>query len=274
MLEINKIYNMDNIIGCKLLDNDSIDLVITSPPYDDLRCYKGYSFEFEDLCKDLYRVLKPGGRVVWIVNDSTKNFDESGTSFKQALYFKQIGFKLNDTMIWRKTNPVPMGFPAKRYTPSFEYMFVFSKEKPKVFNPILVPVTTFRHHPENDVCNRKKDGAYKKRYSFLSSNTKKIPQNVFDISIGSVKDSFHTRHPAAFSIKLAMLHVLTWSNSGDLILDPFIGSGSTAIASLLMDRNYIGFELASEYCNLAEERISYYKENKQKFYEKYISMYS
>ena len=136
MIELNKIYNKDCLYGLELLEDSYVDLTVTSPPYDDLRSYNGYSFEFEKIAQELYRVTKPGGVIVWIVSDRTKNGSETGTSFRQALYFKDIGFNLHDTMIYEKNNPTPQ--KSKRYQPCFEYMFVLSKGKPKIFNPIMV----------------------------------------------------------------------------------------------------------------------------------------
>ena len=126
-MELNKIYNMDCLDGMRMLDDNCIDLTITSPPYDNLRKYNGYSFDFENIAKELYRVTKKGGVVVWIVGDKTVNGSESGTSFKQALYFKEVGFNLHDTMIYAKNNPVPQ-VDKSRYTQSFEYMFILSKK--------------------------------------------------------------------------------------------------------------------------------------------------
>ena len=139
MLEINKIYNMNCIDGLKQLDSNSIKLVVTSPPYDNLRTYNGYSFPFDDIVKELFRVVDEGGVVVWIVNDGTINGSESGTSFRQALYFMKIGFKLHDTMIYQKHNPTPDTGNGVRYQQSFEYMFVFSKGKPKTVHLIKEP---------------------------------------------------------------------------------------------------------------------------------------
>ena len=134
-MDTNRIYNQDCVQGLKQLDSESVDLVVTSPPYDNLRAYNGYSFDFESTAKELYRVIKKGGVVVWVIADQTKNGSESGSSFRQALYFKEIGFNLHDTMIWQKPNPIPL--THNRYEQAFEYMFVFSKGKPKAFNPIL-----------------------------------------------------------------------------------------------------------------------------------------
>lgn len=135
-MQVNKIYNQDCLEGLGLLDNECIDLTVTSPPYDNLRLYNGYYFKFEEIAKELYRVMKPGGVIAWIVGDKTKNGSETGTSFRQALYFKDIGFNLHDTMIYEKNNPTPQ--KSNRYQPCFEYMFILSKGKPKTFNPIMV----------------------------------------------------------------------------------------------------------------------------------------
>src|SRR5690554_2573254 len=136
MIEINKNYNENNLeTMAKMLDN-FIDLTVTSPPYDNLRTYNGYSFDFENIAKELFRVTKQGGVVVWVVGDATVKGSETGASFRQALYFKEIGFNLHDTMIFRKPNPVPQFPTIKRYTNDFEYMFVFSKGQPNTFNPL------------------------------------------------------------------------------------------------------------------------------------------
>ena len=131
-MELNKIYNEDCIEGMKKLESEIIDLTITSPPYDNLRKYNGYSFDFENIAKELYRTTKKGGVAAWVVNDSTVKGSETGTSFKQALFFKEIGFNLHDTMIFAKNNPVPL--THNRYEQQFEYMFILSKGKPKTFN--------------------------------------------------------------------------------------------------------------------------------------------
>ena len=133
MLELNKIYNMDCLEGLKLLDDNCIDLTVTSPPYDNLRTYNGYYFDFENIAKELYRVTASGGVVVWVVGDATVKGNETGTSFKQALWFKECGFNLHDTMIWVKDGGGAVG-SNKCYTQNFEYMFVFSKETPKTIN--------------------------------------------------------------------------------------------------------------------------------------------
>lgn len=247
---------MDCVEGMKLLDSESIDLTVTSPPYDDLRTYNGYSFDFESVTKELYRVTKDGGVVVWVVNDKTEKGSETGTSFKQALYFKEIGFNLHDTMIYEKENPQPQ-VKTKRYTQSFEYMFIFSKGKPNTCNYITEDCKDVGRILNNT--NRLPNG---KTVNFVGNGKKvnetKIKKNVWVYDAGfnrSTKDKIAFNHPAIFPEKLAEDHIISWSNEGDIIFDPFMGSGTTAKMAKLNKRRYIGFELSKEYCNIAEERI-------------------
>ena len=257
---LNKIHCMDNVEGLRqLIPDDSIDLTVTSPPYDNLRDYKGQSFRFEELAHELYRVTKPGGVVVWIVGDATINGSETGTSFKQALYFKDnVGFRLHDTMIYQKINPVPL--THNRYQPCFEYMFVFSKGKPKTFNPIREPS---KHAGEvrSTRTARKKNG---KTVSFTHDKmgtpipSTKVKHNIWAYHVGymhSSKDKLAFDHPAIFPEKLAEDHILSWSNPGDVVLDPFMGSGTVAIMALLNNRNYVGFEISEDYVNISNKRI-------------------
>jgi site-specific DNA-methyltransferase (adenine-specific) len=246
----------------KMMEDNYIDLVVTSPPYDNLRTYNGYSFDFETIAKELYRVIKPGGVVVWVVGDQTMNGSESGTSFKQALYFKEIGFNLHDTMIYRKLNYAPL--THNRYEQEFEYMFVLSKGKPLVFNPIIDRVNKFpgtENWGDNKV--RQKDGSFKIRPK------KKIKDvgmryNVWQYvtSKGFASKDYVNFHPATFPEKLAEDQIISWSNENDLVYDPFMGSGTTAIACLKNNRNYIGSEISEEYIKIANSRILDYKKTR------------
>ena len=254
MLELNKIYNQDCLEGLKLLDDNSIDLTVTSPPYDNLRTYNGFSWDFEGIAKELYRVTKEGGVVVWIVGDNTTNFCESLSSFKQALYFvEDCGFNLLDTMIYYKQNYAPAYPTLKRYANQFEYMFVFSKGKPKTFNPIQRPKV---RNKEEKVAFRQQDGSLIRKTKDKGRETKDA-SNVWEYSTGGscTKDKIAFQHPAIFPEQLANDHILSWSNENDIVLDPFMGSGTTAKMAILNNRQYIGFELSKEYCDLAEERI-------------------
>lgn len=249
----NKLILGDCLDVFKELSDEVIDLVVTSPPYDTLRVYNNtleWNFEiFKEIAKELTRLLKQGGVIVWVVSDKTYKGSETGTSFKQALYFKELGLSLYDTMIWRKPNP---SVPTEgRYYNAFEYMFVFCKSiKPKTLNLICdkknvgfgkeYKVDT-RMNPEQ----RKQHGETKKIAEFSRRH------NVWDIPIGVNK----TKHPAIFPEQLAKDHILTWSNEQDLVLDPFMGSGTTGVACKKLNRRFIGIEKVPEYFDIAKNRI-------------------
>jgi len=255
MLELNKIYNMDCLDGLKLLDDKSIDLTVTSPPYDNLRTYNGYSWDFENIAKELFRITKKGGVVVCVVGDQTIKGSETGTSFRQALYFKEIGFNLHDTMIYAKNNPIPL--THNRYEQQFEYMFILSKGKPKTFNPIMRDNIwkgnktggTFRHNG-NDLEAKHTKGVVK---------DKSIRPNIWWYKVGKYKtstDLISFKHPATFPEQLAQDHIMSWSNKNDLILDPMCGSGTTCKMAKLNNRKYIGIEISPEYCDIARKRVN------------------
>ena len=243
----------------KLISNGvKVDLTVTSPPYDDLRDYDKsliWNFDvFKNVANKLYEITKDGGVVVWIVNDKTKNGSETLTSFKQALYFREIGFKLHDTMIYAKNNPTPQ--KSNRYQSSFEYMFVFSKGKPNTFNPILED-KKYIEDRKNKQYNKKQDGTQIIR-AYTSTSNKKVKSNIWTYSVGlhhSTKDRFAFKHPAIFPEKLAEDHILSWSNEGDIVLDCCMGSGTTGKMALLNKRKFIGIEKVQEYFNISKQRI-------------------
>jgi len=247
-MQLNKIYNENCLDTMAKMEDNFIDLTVTSPPYDNLRTYNGYSFDFESIAKELYRVTKDGGVVVWIVGDATIKGSESGTSFKQALFFKEIGFNFHDTMIWSKPNAMPT--QSTRYQQGFEFMFVFTKGKPKSFNPIKTEskckgVKVKKHRAKKDGHNYNEEGYY-------TVSAEKIIDNVW--SIANVKNK--TKHKAIFPEKLANDHIISWSNEDDLVYDPFMGSGTTAKMAKINNRKYIGSEISEEYCNIANERLT------------------
>lgn len=249
---VNKIICGPSEAELPKLDSESIDLTVTSPPYDNLRDYNGYSFDFELIAQELLRATKPGGVVVWVVGDATVNGSETGTSFRQALYFKEIGFNLHDTMIYQKPSP-PL--THNRYEQHFEYMFVLSKGSPKTFNPIMEK-KNWKDNRTNKAMRREKDGSYD--MGFMSKTEDKIISNVWLIQAGHGKgtaDTYAFKHPATFPEKLAARHIVSWSNEGDTILDPFNGSGTTTKMAHKLKRKYIGIEISQEYCNIAEKRL-------------------
>ena len=245
------LYNMDCLDGLKQLSDNSIDLVVTSPPYDNLRTYNGFTFDFKGIAKELYRVMKIGGVVVWIVADGVENGSETGTSFRQALYFKEIGFKIHDTMIWNKDIFV---FPdSTRYGNSFEYMFVFSKGIPKTINKICDRKNKW-YGTKVHGTSRNVDGTTFRKHNDKKTEVKEYGErfNVWNIS---TEKNNKTEHPAVFPKQLAHDHIVSWSNRGDIVMDIFSGSGTTAIESLNLGRKFIGFEISKEYYNKSIERI-------------------
>jgi len=252
---LNKIICGDAIEIMQAMPSDCVDLVVTSPPYDELRDYKGYSFNFEGMAKELYRVTKTGGVLVWVVGDQTIKGDETGTSFKQALYFKQVGFNLFDTMIYLKTPRGAVG-NNKTYWQAFEYMFVLSKGTPKTIN-LLKDRENKDERDGDSGTKRLSDGSLLKLkragYSKYGRRT-----NVWEYLIGkghSASDNIAYQHPAIFPEKLVQDHIISWSNNGDIVLDPMCGSGTTCKMAKLNKRDFIGIDISSEYCKIAKERL-------------------
>ena len=232
----------------KDIPDGCIDLVVTSPPYDNLRTYNGSLDWGEHIWKpviqELFRIVKDGGVVVWVVGDATIKGSETGTSFKQALYFKEVGFNLHDTMIYAKQNPVP--YHHNRYNPQFEFMFILSKGVPKIFNPIQENTKGFKTGKY-----RYTDGSLKVANTPIIKETKML-NNIWHYVVGGKGNS----HPASFPEKLAEDHITSWSNEGDTILDPFAGSGTVGKMAKQLNRSCILIEKDPEYFKIAEKRIN------------------
>ena len=259
-MEINKIYCESNLETMKRMPDNFIDLTVTSPPYDDLRTYNGYSFPFEEIAKELYRVTKQGGVVVWVIADQTKNGSESGTSFKQALFFKEIGFNIHDTMIYKKKRIVPL--THNRYEQGFEYMFIFSKGKPKTFNPIMIDCIYAGTETWGNPSFHKTSSSGLVKVEKKKINDKKQKENVWEYL--NAKDK-NFKHPAPFPEQLANDHIISWSKENDLIYDPFMGSGTTAKMAIINNRNFIGSEISKEYTNIANKRLNPYLDQQTLF---------
>jgi len=252
-----ELINDDCLMALTKIEKDSIDLTVTSPPYDNLRTYNGNNalwgeHVWKAVIQDLFRVTKQGGVVVWVVGDATIKGSETGTSFKQALYFKEIGFNLHDTMIYSSAKP-PL--THNRYEQEFEYMFVLSKGKLKTFNPIKIRCLN---------AGKKSGGTIRKTGNELLEKNKpgkvnslKISGNIWRFNTGntSSSDRISFKHPAIFPEKLAEDHIISWSNDGDTVLDPFMGSGTTGKMAKQLGRNFIGIELDKEYFEIAKKRI-------------------
>jgi site-specific DNA-methyltransferase (adenine-specific) len=252
---LNTIVDGDCAKVLKNLDTNSIDMVLTSPPYDALRNYKGFQFPFNTIASELCRVIKLGGIIVWIVADATVEGSETGTSFKQALYFRELGLNLHDTMIFKKRNPIPQIY-RKRYTNEFEFMFVFSKGQVRVHNPIMVDclhaglelnTTTYKNYSKGEQVRLKLAKPVK---------DKKIKGNIWEYVVGKNKEDQEAKdHPAPFPCELARDHILSWSNEGDLILDPMCGSGTVCKVANELNRQFIGIEISAQYAELARRRV-------------------
>lgn len=266
-MEINRIYNCDCLEGLRKMEDSIVDLTVCSPPYDNLRSYgqtvdeDTWNFEtFKPIAKELYRVTKKGGILVWVVGDAVVNGSETGSSFRQALYFMESGFKLHDTMIYEKnSSSFPARRDSKRYSQIFEYMFVFTKGK--IRNDITLIAdkrnkwagwTNWGQHSQYDA-----DGNLQKITNIKPIQEFSLRNNIWKYSV-SFNDK--TGHPAVFPEKLAEDHILSWTREGDLVLDPFMGSGTTAKMCILNKRNYIGFEKNSEYVTMCEKRLAKYTE--------------
>jgi site-specific DNA-methyltransferase (adenine-specific) len=245
IMELNNIYLGDSEELLKELPDNYVDLVVTSPPYDNLRKYNGVGEtwnheKFKKIAKELERILKPGGIIVWNVNDKTENGSETGTSFRQALYFMdECRLNLNDTMIFAKKNPMPQ-VKQPRYNQVFEYMFVFSKGAPKTFNPIMIPCKCAGQNYDSTCKNMGGESGRTRKH--FKINNEKVDDNIWYMPVANNK----TVHPAVYPYELPHRHIISWTNEGDLVLDPFIGSGTTALAAIDTGRNYLGFEMNEE----------------------------
>lgn len=251
--KLNHLYTDDCVSFMKKMDDCFVDLTVTSPPYDKLRDYNGFSFDCMAVAQELYRITKPGGVVVWVVGDAIVKGNKTLTSFRQALLFQSVGFNVHDVMIYKKKNTPFMRSNA--YTNCFEFMFVFSKGSPKTFNPIKEP--TVRNGMEMLVCNKKADGINRKVLKELKKE--KTRNNIWEYAVGlggSTKDKIAFKHPAIFPEKLAREHILSWSNVGNLVFDPFVGSGTTCKMAKVLQRDFIGCDISREYIDIAKQRVN------------------
>lgn len=199
-------------------------------------------------------MLKRGGCIVWIVADATVDGSETGTSFKQALFFKDCGFRLFDTMIWNKNSSGAIG-ALNRYENVFEYMFVLSKGKPKTINLIRDKLNKNSGLPRSGGAIRRSDGiVYPASTAHQLIKEYGRRHNVWNINAALSKND-RCGHPAPFPIQLANDHIISWSNEDDVILDCFMGSGTTGVACVNTNRNFIGIELDEKYFNIAKKRI-------------------
>jgi DNA modification methylase len=255
MIQPGKVYHENCIETLKRMPDGFLDMTLTSPPYDDLRDYNGYHFPVEEIADLLLQKTKKGGVVIWVVGDRTVNGDETLTSFNHALTFKSAGFKVHDTMIYAKNNPIPSDC-GKRYRQCFEYIFCFSNGQPTTFNPILQTIKqekAFKSFRITKVCRN--DLAH----DHVAPKQRKV-NNIFFYNVGtsSAKDKIAFEHPAIFPEQLAIDQISTWTNEGDVVYDCFMGSGTTAKAAEMLGRRWIGSEISDEYVRITEKRLAPY----------------
>lgn len=246
----NSVFFEDCLVTMGRMEDEIVDLVLTSPPYGNLRKYGGFTFNENTIIREIARVLKSGGVCVWVVGDSTVNGGETLSPLRQALFFQEVGLRCHDTMIYHKKNPIPL--THNRYEQAFEYMFVFSKGKPKTFNPIMERCVNFgKNHSrkgkkfsvEASIENLSAERSRSENFPYREFKRK---QNVWTYAVGN-GSALKSKHPAVFPIQLAEDHILSWSNEGDVVFDPFLGSGTTAYAASKHKRFYIGSEICADY---------------------------
>lgn len=253
MLELDKIHCGDNCDLMAQMPRESVDLVVTSPPYDDLRTYGGHSWDFFGVAWHLKRLLKPGGVIVWVVADATRDGSETGSSMEQALHFKRLGLNLHDTMIYKQAGTGAKGSNLA-YWQAWEYMLVLSKGTPKTVNRLA--------DRPNAKAGMIAASGNSQKVAAVGTRSERGERVVPDFSVRQnvwefpAHDGAGTQHPAPFHFDLARDHIATWSNPGDVVLDPFMGSGTTAKAAKALGRRYVGLEVNPDYCAIAEQRLA------------------
>lgn len=259
MIELRKIYNENCLETLSRMPDGFIDITITSPPYDDLRDYNGYHFQIEEIAASLLEKTKQGGVVIWVVGDRTVNGNETLSSFRHALTFQEAGFRVHDTMIYVKNNPIPSDC-GLRYRQAFEYMFCFSKGKPKTFNPITEPTKSAGQKIAAFRITGKGRGNVPDEDIGREIKSERKVTNIFGYNVGtsSSKDKIAFGHPAIFPEKLVEDQINTWTNEGDIVYDCFMGSGTTAKVAHLLSRSWLGSEISAEYVEIANERLKQY----------------
>lgn len=262
---LGKIHNESCLATMGKLQDNYIDLTVTSPPYDNLRKYEGISWDedvWKKVIRELYRVTKIGGVVVWVVGDATIEGSETGTSFKQTLWAMECGFNLHDTMIYQKDGP-PLSH--LRYEQKFDYMFIWAKGKPKCVNLIKEPCVhsgSKKNRRANPIINQSENYSIKTRDGITVVKETKIKGNIWYYGTGyggTTTDKFAFAHPAVFPEELVLDHIMSWSNPNDVIYDPFAGSGTTLKMAELSERLWFGSEISEKYCAIANERLTMYQ---------------
>ena len=265
---INQIFNEDCLETMKRMPDNYVDLILTSPPYDNMRSYggnknyhqrlnqTGFSFDFEGIAKELTRVLKPGGVIMWNVQDQTIKGSRTGNSMRQALFFmEECGLFLHDHLIWYKTGtPFPSIY---RYRNVWENMFILTKGKPNTFNPILKKNKT-GGASRNRRRERNHNGELVMKERVVTTKEYGIDDNVWYITNHfNVTDEMKKYgHPAVMADEVAKRHIQSWTNEGDVVYDPFLGAATTTRLAKQMNRNWIGSEIHKPYFDISKKIMS------------------
>jgi site-specific DNA-methyltransferase (adenine-specific) len=255
-LELDSTYCMDCIEGMAKLPEGSVDLMVTSPPYDRIRSYTGFTCDLHETGGLVFRALKEGGIAVMVLQDQTRDFAKSMTSFRTILdWCDEIGFRLFETVIYRKHGSEGAWW-KRRFRVDHEYMPIFLKGKrPGYFDKEHLKVPS-KHGGKvlTGSGNRRTDGgtnpAVKRRINPL-----KCRGTVWDYLMAGDKDPLKRKHPAPFPDQIPLDLIQCFCPPGGIVLDPFMGSGSTAVAAKRLDRRFIGFEISKEYCDIIDERL-------------------
>lgn len=256
--DINSFVKADNVDYLKTLPSECVDLVVTSPPYDDLRDYNGYTLNLHNVGEQIHRVLKIGGVCAMVMQDSTKNFGKSLTTFKTIVdWCDSFNFKLFETVIYNRQG-VEGAWWKKRFRVDHEYIPIFLKgNKPQYFDKELMKIPS-KHGGKTmtGAAVRKKDGTQHASRS-VYINPLKCPGTVmnFGNSCGDGNKLKH-KHPAVFPDKLAFDMINCFCPENGVVLDPFSGSGTTGIMAKKANRNFIGIDISEEYTQLAKLRYS------------------
>jgi site-specific DNA-methyltransferase (adenine-specific) len=262
-LSLNRIYCTDCVEGMKQIPGSSIDLVVTSPPYDSIRNYNGFTFDLHATGQGIHRVLRDGGIAAMVLQDQTSNFGKSLTSFRTVLdWCDNIGFKLFECVIYRKYGPEGAWW-RNRFRVDHEYMPIFLKgNRPNYFDkePLKIPS---KHGGKvmTGSGSRRTDGKTNHAVTRMINPTK-CRGTVWDYLMAGDKDPIKRKHPAPFPDQIPKDFIGCFCPPGGIVLDPFMGCGSTAMAALALGRRFIGFEISPEYCSLAEERMKTFTSEK------------
>lgn len=263
---LNTIQRMDCVEGMKKLPKNSIDVVITSPPYDNVRDYNGFSYNLHETGKEIFRIMKDGGIIAMVIQDQTKDFGKSLTSFRTIVdWVDNLGFKLFETVIYRKYGAEGAWW-NKRFRVDHEYIPIFLKGKrPQYFNKELLKIPSKHGGKTMTGGETRLTNSIRIATRPITINPMKCRGTIWEYMTAGDGTRLKHQHPATFPDKLPIDFINCFCPSNGIILDPFIGSGTTALAAIKLNKNFIGFDTSKDYCKLARKRIreeSDYSQNK------------